>query len=611
MRQPLTSLLVACALLMLFLAPTASGADGPDGALAMKGETWRSPSASPEAAFTRSGVITPATVQGAEADEPAYYADGCHLRRADVTPVGCVYGDPAGAVEVAMVGDSKVGQWFVALDQIARREGWRLTVWTKSACSFVPGVPRPDYPECDIYNDNLLQVLRASPPDRIVTSGQRRDVADAYTTIWGDLLARGVDKIVAVWDSPSPSTATPDCLEPLVPAGDYVSSCSYTMNSRSGSETLQEAASRVTGAEYVDMRDWYCPDSDLSPACPPVIGGAAVLADGTHLTDTYIATLTDAFHVRLAQAGFATSPPEAPLVERVGGEDRYATAALLAGAHPPGGPVYVATGQAFPDALAAASAAGAAGAPVLLTRTDQLPAATLEALGRLQPSTITVVGGSGAITDNVVTRLGDYTTGPVERVSGSTRYSTAAALARRAGTNAPAAYIATGMDFPDALTAAALSGGEGSPLLLSRRDSLPPEAGDALADLRPASGLVVGGEAVLSDGVVAEVAARTTTGSATRLSGTDRYATAAELAGRYPPDVPVTYIATGAGYADALAAAALAGDQGAPVLLVRRDSVPEATATALERLRPERIVIVGGAGVVGETVRWQLERHLR
>jgi putative cell wall-binding protein len=610
MRQLVTALLVVCSLAMLGLAPTA-GADGPQGAAAMKGETWRSPSASPEAAFTRAGAVTPATEQQAVGDRPSYYADGCHVGATGVTPLGCVYGDPGGDVEVAMVGDSKVGQWFAPLDTIARREGWRLRIWTKSACSFVPGVPRPDYPACDTYNDNLLQVLRASPPDRIVTSGQRRGVADAYTTIWTDLRSRGVDRIVALWDSPSPSTRVPACLEPLVPTGDYVASCSYTMSSLSGSETLEEAASRVAGAEYVDMRDWYCPESDLSPACPPVVGGAAVLADGTHLTETYTATLAEALHVRLAQAGFASAPPEVPLVERVGGSDRYATAALLAEAHAPGGPVYVATGQQFPDALAAASSAGAAGAPVLLTRTDALPSATDGALRRLEPSSITVVGGPAAVGDAVVTGLEDYTPGTVERVSGKDRYATAAELARRAGTGAATAYVATGADYPDALTSAALAGDQQAPLVLSRRAGLPAEVADALGALRPARGLVVGGEAALSVGVVAEVAARTTTGEAVRVSGADRYGTAATLAERYPPDVPVVYVATGAGYADALAAAALAGDQGAPVLLVRREAVPPATVAALERLRPQRIVVVGGPAAVAETVRWQLERHLR
>jgi len=66
--------------------------------------------------------------------------------------------------------------------------------------------------------------------------------------------------------------------------------------------------------------------------------------------------------------------------------------------------------------------------------------------------------------------------------------------------------------------------------------------------------------------------------------------------------VPVAYIATGLNFPDALAGAAVAGSQGAPILLVLPDSIPAATAAELARLQPGRIVILGGAGVVSDGV---------
>jgi putative cell wall-binding protein len=95
-----------------------------------------------------------------------------------------------------------------------------------------------------------------------------------------------------------------------------------------------------------------------------------------------------------------------------------------------------------------------------------------------------------------------------------------------------------------------------------------------------------------------------------RLAGDDRYETAAAVsAAHFAPGVPVTYVATGTQFPDALAGGAAAADAGGPVLLVARDAVPEATATELDRLAPARIVLLGGPNAVSEQVRVRLQEH--
>jgi len=94
------------------------------------------------------------------------------------------------------------------------------------------------------------------------------------------------------------------------------------------------------------------------------------------------------------------------ILEGVGGANRYETAALLAGYYPTTtNTVYVATGQAFPDALAGSAAAAAAKGPVVLTSPTSLPASTRSAVARLQPTKVVVVGGSGAVSTQVVSQL--------------------------------------------------------------------------------------------------------------------------------------------------------------------------------------------------------------
>lgn len=104
-----------------------------------------------------------------------------------------------------------------------------------------------------------------------------------------------------------------------------------------------------------------------------------------------------------AAAGEAAGAP----VERIAGPDRHATAAALSAATfapRPDGVVVVATGQAFPDALAAAPLAGGRG-PLLLVPPTGVPDVVTAEVSRLQPRDLFVVGGATAVPDAVVAAL--------------------------------------------------------------------------------------------------------------------------------------------------------------------------------------------------------------
>jgi hypothetical protein len=87
-----------------------------------------------------------------------------------------------------------------------------------------------------------------------------------------------------------------------------------------------------------------------------------------------------------------------PNVERTSGQDRYATAVRVADAFlPDATSIVVATGLAFPDALAAVPLAGALGAPILLVEREAVPVPTRDAVRARAPTWITVIGGPGAV----------------------------------------------------------------------------------------------------------------------------------------------------------------------------------------------------------------------
>jgi hypothetical protein len=95
------------------------------------------------------------------------------------------------------------------------------------------------------------------------------------------------------------------------------------------------------------------------------------------------------------------------------------------------------------------------------------------------------------------------TNGAVTRLWGPDRYTTAAALsAATFGAGVPVVYVATGQNYPDALTASAAAGKAGAPVLLVAGTSIPASIAAELTRLHPGRIVVVGGPASVSDGVV-------------------------------------------------------------------------------------------------------------
>ncbi|HSI99954.1 MAG TPA: M14 family zinc carboxypeptidase [Patescibacteria group bacterium] len=300
--------------------------------------------------------------------------------------------------------------------------------------------------------------------------------------------------------------------------------------------------------------------------------------------------------------GAAHCPPS--WVSRVAGADRYATAAAVSrSAFAPGvGVAYVATGANYPDALAGGAAAAAQDAPILLTQPGSLPAATASELTRLKPKRIVVLGGTAAVSTTVASQLAAYTAGSVTRLAGADRFATAAATsAATFPRGVSIAYVATGMNYPDALAAIPLAARTSSPLLLTHQSAAPAATTTELARLAPGRIVVLGGTAAVSDAVVAQLRGYTA-GTVTRIAGADRFGTAAAIAGAFAAGRPSTYLATGMAFPDALAGGPAAALLDVPLLLVARDRLPAPTAAQLDRIRPDRLVVLGGLSAIRDEV---------
>jgi putative cell wall-binding protein len=292
--------------------------------------------------------------------------------------------------------------------------------------------------------------------------------------------------------------------------------------------------------------------------------------------------------VEVAFAGLAT---------REGGADRYATAAQLFNTTFGTGVVaasratiaVVALGTNFPDALSATYLAATNATGVLLTDGNILPSSTQQVLTNGSITTVYLVGGTSAISQNVQNAIAALHVGSttsnlnVIRIAGADRYATNAQVDLNGGVSATTgttAIIATGESFPDALAAGPAIAKSKYPLILTTSATLATQALNTINALGIKSVIILGGTSAVSTAVEKSL---TTDGLTilNRLAGADRTATAQQIAtwetqgvvaGSYTALLPLGFvygngvvnepaavvnIANGANFPDALAAGAV------------------------------------------------------
>ena len=185
-------------------------------------------------------------------------------------------------------------------------------------------------------------------------------------------------------------------------------------------------------------------------------------------------------------------------VSRLWGKDRYETnLAILEEAtqHKKTNEILVCSGIGFADSLSAA----AIGEPILLVK-NSLQDSQQQYLKSLNETmTFYIIGGTGAVSDQVKKELIAY--GTASRIGGSTRYETSVNVARKFFNSSKAAVLAYGKDFPDGLCGGALAYSERVPLILAANGKT--EFVAAYADENAIHvGTVLGGPALISDASV-------------------------------------------------------------------------------------------------------------
>jgi putative cell wall-binding protein len=289
-------------------------------------------------------------------------------------------------------------------------------------------------------------------------------------------------------------------------------------------------------------------------------------------------------------------------VVRISGADRDLTAVAVSQAaftqNGSAAAVVLASDSNFPDALAGTPLAAAKNAPLLLTPPAGLTAAVQSEIQRVAPpgSTVYILGGTGALSPTVdaqVNSLGDVP----QRLAGQNRAGTAVAVAGALG-NPATVLEATGLNFPDALSAGAAAIKAGAAVLLTDGTTQAPETA-AYRQAHPGDATAIGGPAAGADP------------GATPIVGSDRYATSAMVAQHFFPAPPVAGFASALAFPDALSGGAPTGKSGGPVVLVPAcGAVPSPVSGYLAQVKSGvgSATLFGGTAAVGDDVLAELEQ---
>lgn len=259
----------------------------------------------------------------------------------------------------------------------------------------------------------------------------------------------------------------------------------------------------------------------------------------------------------------------------------------------------------FADTLAAGPLV--AGGPLLYVpggADGTLPPPVAEELARLLPpgSPVYLAGGVDAVSEDVedaVDELGYLAV----RAGGEERTATAAAIAAAAvrlfeGTSGDSTpdtiLVALAGNWPDAIAGASLAASEQFPILLTDGEAASTATTEFLALYPDAEVVVLGGDAAISDDVVADL------GADRRLAGPARIDTSVAVAGAFPDDVTGAALINGYlddGWVEGNAGAVLLQ----PMLLTGpgEDALPDIVAGVLAD-RTGGLFVLGGTDQISE-----------
>ncbi len=325
-----------------------------------------------------------------------------------------------------------------------------------------------------------------------------------------------------------------------------------------------------------------------------------------------IAALVLTASLTVSSAAMSASALSSSNIERIGGDNRIATASLIAGeGWNTCGTVLLANSKSFPDALAGVPLAGALGAPILLTANGRsLENDVRDRMVRLGVRNVYILGGTTAVNDDIASQLRSMGC-TVNRLNGKDRFETAVAIARKlialSGQLPQRLFFASSANYPDALAAGPAASAMVSPILYIRPDgSLDPTTSQFVAELgrqRISDATLLGGTSAVDNAAMDKLSGLGMT-DIQRVYGGDRYATALAINNTYSDLFlgKAIVAATGTAFPDALAGGALAAQNNCPIVLLPAYAGNTDICDYISGYSPSRAYVLGGEKAVSDAV---------
>jgi stage II sporulation protein D len=185
---------------------------------------------------------------------------------------------------------------------------------------------------------------------------------------------------------------------------------------------------------------------------------------------------------------------------RIFGDSRYQTSVEIANKITTATEAIITSGKSTsPDALSIASYAAKNQIPILLSDVNKLSVDVKNYLKSKGITKVYIIGGDGAISENVIEEVKAIGINNVERIFGTDRYATSVEIAKRFSFDTNNVFFANGTIFVDALPGAVLASMMDAPLLLTKQSefSTEPEAWLKSLGIRPMIHYL-GGESAIS-----------------------------------------------------------------------------------------------------------------
>jgi putative cell wall-binding protein len=401
------------------------------------------------------------------------------------------------------------------------------------------------------------------------------------------------------------ATAYTDWEIEVRPPAPTITTAPGAVNSTTLSGTVPSAARSVSNAVVVKLDDGSTlSDSSVTDGTWSVnISG---VADGLHSFTAK--TQYGAYSFSSAASGYFS---KGVTVNRLSGSGRYETSVAIARAAYAGtvDTVFITTGANYPDALSAGPAATHLAGPVLLVPPTELPTVVRSAIVDFDPDRVVIVGAAGAVPNTVLNQIKAAVPGAtVTRISGADRFATSLAVTRAAFLTLDSepggsaiAYVANGMNFPDALSAGGAAAAADAPVVLVNGSGTTVTAAfaDLIDDLDVTQVRVVGGTSAVSAAVVSAIQGLGVT--VTRVSGADRFETAKAVNQGFST-ASLALLATGYNFPDALAGSALAGAKGAPLYITQSNCINPVIYAELVRIKTTKVTLLGGEAALSTWV---------